>query len=239
MVRWLLLALLSLLPISAFAGPNTVAVLYFDNSGGPTYDALKVGLAQMLITDLLGTEGVTVVERAQLQAILDELALGHDGVVDPKTAAKVGKLSGAQWMVLGTYFELGGTLFVQSRLVDVETGVLLEAFKVQGEPSGFLDLEAELARKYEAALRTLAAADPAAPAPKPRTRADDGATGAASPTEVVAPDAKALDAAIAFSEGLILLDGKDVPRAREAFERAVAADPRLDDARDALAALDL
>ncbi|HJN78204.1 MAG TPA: CHASE2 domain-containing protein [Myxococcota bacterium] len=45
--------------------------------------------------------------------------------------------------------------------------------------------------------------------------------------------------ALAFSEGLIFLDDKDAPRAREAFEKAVAADPNLQPAKDALAALEI
>lgn len=230
MLRALLLLLLLWAP-AARAG--TVAVLYFENGGDSSLDALKVGLAQMLISDLVGTEGVTVVERTALQAILDELKLGHSGIADPATAARLGQVLGARWLVMGTYFELGGTLFVQSRLVEVESGRIVKGFSLQDEPSDFLEVEQELARGYETLLAELvgAAAPPAAPAPSPVTRSAEAV--------VVAPDREALQAAIAYSEGLIHLDGSDVTRAREAFERAVTQDPRLEDARTQLAALDL
>ena len=94
----------------ASAADSRVAVLYFENQGNPELEPLKVGLAQMLISDLTGTPGVAMVERTQLQAILNELELGHSGKVDPETAARVGKLLGAEYMVLGTYFEMMGTL---------------------------------------------------------------------------------------------------------------------------------
>jgi len=266
-LRNLILALLLFAPGLALAGPNTLAVLYFQNSGGPAYDALKVGMTQMLINDLVGTEGVTVVERTALQAILDELELGHSGMVDPDTAARVGKLLGAEWMAMGTYFELGGTLYVQSRIVQVETGEILHAFSMSRDATSFLELEGELATGYRDALRTMVrgegarkstprrgsdaqgAASP--PAPEDTTRSAVATTSDAEPapgapeaaesteTAIVAPDQKALEAAIAFSEGLIYLDTKDLPRAREAFEQAVAADPRLDDAREQLAAMEI
>jgi curli biogenesis system outer membrane secretion channel CsgG len=148
LLRNLILALMLFAPGLALAGPNTLAVLYFQNSGGPAYDALKVGMAQMLINDLVGTEDVTVVERTELQAILDELELGHSGMVDPDTAARVGKLLGAEWMAMGTYFELGGTLYVQSRIVRVETGEILHAFSVNDQATAFMELETELATGY-------------------------------------------------------------------------------------------
>ena len=52
-------------------------------------------------------------------------------------------------------------------------------------------------------------------------------------------DADTVKAAVAYSEGLIFLDHKDTTRAREAFEKALVADPKLAAARTELAALDL
>ena len=229
---WIFLAFLLFAPAKASA--DTVAVLYFENQGNPELEPLKVGLAQMLITDMQGAENVTVVERAQLQAILDELELGHSGKVDPETAARVGKLLGAEWMVMGSYFEMMGTLRIDARLVRVETGEIVHAAGRDGAAAGFMGMEKELAGEFKAELAKAA-----------RTTRDEG-SGSEVPLEVrttevvlAEPDPDALDAALAFSEGLIFLDGKDTPRAREAFEKAVAADPNLQPAKDALAALDI
>jgi Tfp pilus assembly protein PilF len=63
---------------------------------------------------------------------------------------------------------------------------------------------------------------------------------AALPERVAAAAAaKPLDAVMALSEGLIALDNHELPRARESFERALVADPRLDAAQEQLAALKL
>ena len=243
-------------PIPVGGGPprETLAVLYFENQGNPDLEPLKVGLSQMLITDLTGTDGITVVERSQLQAILDELELGHSGVADPATAARVGELLGSKWMLLGSYFELMGTLRIDARLVRVETGEIVHAFGVNDTTASFMQMEKSLASSFRGALAAQAASisipdGPSGIADAGHEIPDDGVaysgeltrggSPAASDTEVVAPDPKAIEAAVAFSEGLIFLDRSDVPRAREAFEQAVAASPQLEAAKQALASLEI
>lgn len=216
-----------------------VAVLYFENQGNPELEPLKVGLAQMLITDLTGEPGIVVVERAKLQAILDELELGHSGKVEGETASKVGKLLGAKWLILGSYFELMGTLRIDARLVRVETGEIVASRGVNDKANAFMGMEKQLAGELKAAL-----AQKVVPQVHTRSAAGDGAVTPAVITQstvevIVAPDAQELAAAVSFSEGLIYLDKKDVPRAREAFESAVAANPNLDAAKTELASLEI
>jgi len=251
MTRWLLASLLCLIPALAHAGPDTLAVLYFHNQGNPELEPLKVGLSQMLISDLKGAEGVTVVERAQLQSILDELELGHSGMVDPDTAAQVGKLLGARWMLLGSYFELMGTLRIDARLVRVETGEIVHAHGADGSTQSFMTLEKQLASSFREALAAQTASTPPtsgptgfadADVPAPPAEEDalaDATTRGGSATEVVQPDAGELEAAVAFSEGLIFMDRSDLPRAREAFQQALATNPDLTAAQEALASLEI
>lgn len=237
------------------AAKDTVAVLYFESSGtAPELEGLKVGLAQMLITDLAGTAEFDVVEREQLQAILDEQKLGHDGIADPATAARIGKLLGAQKMLMGSYFKMGPVFRVDARLVDTSTSKILAAKGVNGKVDDFFSIEAELADFARATLTGRPVPAPARPAPAPAPRPDpaprrtrekeqpvpasnDG-SGDAGPG-IAAPDPQALDAAVAFSDGLIFMDAGDKPKARESFEKAIAASPKLDDAKVALAKLDL
>lgn len=254
MLRALLLLTLLAVPAvsSATVAGETLAVLYFENQGNPDLEPLKVGLSQMLITDLAGAEGVTVVERSQLQAILDELELGHSGVADPATAARVGELLGSKWLLLGSYFELMGTLRIDARLVRVETGEIVHAFGVNDATSAFMQMEKTLAGSFQSALAAQTSGVPTEPGPSGVAEVapdpgEDGLaegggvtrSGAADDTAVVAPDPRALEAAVAFSEGLIFLDRSDVPRAREAFQQAVAANPALDAAQQALASLEI
>ncbi len=143
----------------------TVAVLYFDYSGkDEQLTVLKKGLAQMLISDLSGLDGVRIVERDRLEAVLTELALQKSGKIDPATAAKVGKLLGARYMVLGGYFDLMKTLRADARVVEVETGKVIDSVGASGKPDDFLVVEEGLSSGLAKILTTKTTAMPAATA---------------------------------------------------------------------------
>lgn len=158
MLRLLALLLVVLAPLRAVAAaavPPTIAVLYFDYSGKDDQMALlRKGLAQMLISDLAGSDAVRLVERDRLQEILAELKLEQSAKIDPASAGKVGKLLGARYMVLGGYFDLGGTLRIDARVVEVETGKIVNSAGVNGKVDDFLDLEQKLSGKIGEILAT-------------------------------------------------------------------------------------
>lgn len=206
---------------TATSGP-TVAVLYLDYAGqDEELAALRKGLAQMLISDLSANEKLRLVERLQLGSVLGELALGASRSIDAKTAAKVGKLLGAQYLVMGGYFDLGGSLRVDARVVHVETGKLVKGVGVTGKGEDFLALEKELARGLEAILVAVAegGADRAAPervepAPPPGVRQRPQSPGRLR-TKTAARYGKALD----------LIDRGKKEDARKALEEVVAEEP--------------
>jgi len=78
-----------------------IAVLPFDNGGSygqgkEDFDALQKGIAGMLISELAQNPSARVVEREDVQRLIEEQNLGAAGRVDPQTAAKIGKLVGAR-----------------------------------------------------------------------------------------------------------------------------------------------
>src|SRR5262249_60638541 len=82
---------------AAAAEAPTVAVLYFDYEGKDAEQALlRKGLAQMLISDLLGNEWIRVVERDRLQEVIAELKLQATNKMDQATAERGGELLGAR-----------------------------------------------------------------------------------------------------------------------------------------------
>ena len=82
--------------------PNTVAVCYYqDLSPDKSLRAFQKGLAAMVISDLTKIKSIKVGERIRLQALLEEMKLGQTGIVDPKTAPRLGKLLGAENLVVG------------------------------------------------------------------------------------------------------------------------------------------
>jgi TolB-like protein len=255
------LAALSLLhPPAATAGPAegapappdqrpTVAVLYFDY-GGPSEElaVLRKGLAQMLVTDLGAVEGARLVERDRLQEVLSELELGAAKKLDPATAAKVGRLLGARWLVMGGYFDLSGALRVDARVVEVETGRIVRSVGVTGTPGDFLGVEQQLATQLAAILASELppipppAPEPAPePAPAPEGKAADPAPGetpaAAAACRPQPPKALGTDTAVRFSKGLDAKDRGDRAAAKAEFEAVVAEQPDFALAAQELTAL--
>ena len=68
----------------------------------------------------LRARGFLVVEREQLAAAVDQAALGQ--VLEDASAPQVGKLLGAQSIVVGAVSDSGATFLVSLRVVDVESG---------------------------------------------------------------------------------------------------------------------
>ena len=63
------------------------------------------GFAEILSDTLVNIGGFDVLERAKLQAVMEEQRLGRSGLVDSLTAADLGKLMGAEYVVTGMITE--------------------------------------------------------------------------------------------------------------------------------------
>lgn len=89
---------------AAFAEKPVLAVNEFTNetSAGWWYGGVGRDLADMLTNELAGTGKFKMVEREKLAAVLDEQDLADSGRVAKKTGAKIGKLTGAQYIVVAS-----------------------------------------------------------------------------------------------------------------------------------------
>jgi TolB-like protein len=208
----------------------TVAILYFDYQGSTeSMWALQKGLAQMLISDLAGLEGWQFVERDRLEALLAEHKLGREGKLDPATAARIGKLLGARYMVLGGYFDMMGALRVDARLVEVETGRVLGSTGTTGGVGDFLFVEQKIS--YDLG-RLLAERTAEARAWNPNPTA--GAPPRRSPPRAKPPARLKTDTAVKYGKALDMLDKGDRAGARAQLQQVKTDQPDFQ-----LASLDL
>jgi TolB-like protein len=136
--RTVMLALLALAPamrpLAAQDRRPGIAVLPFENGGSygkdkEDFEALRKGLAAMLISELAQNPEVRLVDRSETQRILDEQGLAVAERVDKETAAKVGKLVGARYMVTGSFIDLYGDFRIDARLINVETGEIMKVVR--------------------------------------------------------------------------------------------------------------
>jgi TolB-like protein len=185
----------------------TVAVLYFDYSGNDEeLGVLRKGMAQMMISDLSALDAIQLVERDRLEEVLAELKLGQSGKIDAATAAKAGKLLGARYMVLGGYFDLKGALRVDARVVEVETGKVVQSVGATGETDDFLTLEQKLVSDVGAVLDNQLAIPPRKAFPAPRVRP---------------PARLARHTAVLYSRALNDIDAGNKPRAKDRLKQVV------------------
>jgi TolB-like protein len=64
---------------------------------------------------------ITIIERSQINQIMQEWDLGSSGIVNNDTAVQIGQLVGANAVVLGSITKIGETARINIRIVDVET----------------------------------------------------------------------------------------------------------------------
>ncbi|MEN0067685.1 MAG: CsgG/HfaB family protein [Myxococcota bacterium] len=221
--------------VSAWAGKGkpeplpTVAVFSFDYDGADAeLAALRTGLASMLISDLTAQQGFEVVERERLQQLIAEQELGKSGKLDTDRAAKIGKIVGAQRMVVGRYFEFGGRFRIDARMFDVETSVQLCGVGVTGHRDAFFDIEADIADKLAIAMlsdgKNCKQPRPGAPEVVP---AKTGRTLEKLPISTAATYSRALDAKD---------EGND-DKAKELLNKVVEDEPEFTLAKEELAKL--
>jgi TolB-like protein len=211
----LLAALLaSLLPRTApaaEAGRPTISVLYFENrTGKADYDVLRKGLADMIVTDLTAWDGVTVVERERLEAVLTELKLQQTKAFDAKKRQKIGQLLGAQFVLIGAMNLGGTTLAIDAQLIEVQTGAVRVAARASGNPDRVFDLEQSLVNKITAAI-------------------DAKLRNAALRRSVAPPSIKTL---LDYSKALDLADKGKLAEAHAAMRAVVSSAPTFILARD-------
>ncbi|HWN66818.1 MAG TPA: CsgG/HfaB family protein [Haliangium sp.] len=189
-----------------------VAVMEFTSASSDAgLDSLGKGLQSMLTTDLAQASALALVERARLQDIESELALGRSGMIDARTAARVGKLAGASHLLGGTFTVHGASMRIDARLFAVETGTVLLAEEITGDKEAFFELEKALVRKLLGALGVTLA-------PAERTRV----------AQIHTADFEAFRR---FSQGVAHFDEKRYQEAVEALRQATAIDGAFDLAR--------
>ena len=124
-------------------GRPTLAVLNFDNNsfiGGEQYEALRGGLAAMVISDLgQRALGIQVVERTQMKSLLQQIAMTQAMTTD-ESKLQAGQLLGAEFLAFGSFMVLNDQIRIDLRVVQVATGQLMTATSVQGFSQDFFGL---------------------------------------------------------------------------------------------------
>ena len=121
------------------SGKKTIAVM---DIGSPQACVTQLGryISEELAVGLLESgPGYVLVNRAQLQKLLAELKLGQSGLADPATAKQLGKLAGADALVVGTMTFFGDTGRVTVQVLDTEPAATVAASAVSLSRTAAID----------------------------------------------------------------------------------------------------
>lgn len=158
MVIVLMLAALAL-PTLAQDKDIVVAVMPFvvggDLASGWSFDdSVLEGITQMFTDRLVNEKGLRIVERSRLEEILTEQGFHGSGLVDASTAVELGRLIGADVLVLGSVTQFGwkseknvsvfgvsvsaakANVGLSARIVSVKTAQILGSLQARGEKTG-------------------------------------------------------------------------------------------------------
>jgi TolB-like protein len=215
-------ALAALAFAPALAAQDTrpgIAMLPFENGGSygqdkENFEALQKGIPGMMISELGQNPAARVVDRDNIESLLKEQDLGKDGRVDAATAAKIGKLVGARYMITGTFVDLYGHFRTDARIVDVETSEILKTVKSEGKREELFKLIQTLSEKLMSETKL-------PPLPKEVSQAVKARN---VPTEALT----------LYSKALLYQDRGDKTKAAEFFRKAIETFPNYAEAQEGL-----
>lgn len=136
----------------------TVAVMHFNNGAtGKAHeelDALRGGIADILISELSSNAAIRVVEREQVDKLVAEQNLSATERIDKATAVRIGKMLGAHHMIFGGYMtDRKNRMRLDARAVNVETGEIEYTQSVSGNTDDFSDMISSLAAKLNTGMK--------------------------------------------------------------------------------------
>ena len=216
MRRFGILAAACLLAVTASAATAqqvpTVAVLDLNAFSVSLEDASAVGrgIAAMITTELSERPEVRIVDRQQIEEVLrrQQISVGATGVADD-AAMQIGRLLGAHYIVTGSVALDPRRARLDLRMIDVETGGVVNPVKETGDRDELIDLAERVAAMLVTDLRV----------PERTTLAEAQIPVAAS---------------LAYSRGLDYERRGRRDRAEEMYRRALDVFPQHPHAQEAL-----
>lgn len=127
-------------------------------------ELVGASVADMVATEILKTYKYELIERSQMEQVLNEQSLGMKGVTDSTIAMKVGRILGVSGVIIGTVPEYGmravGSLELPAvginiRMIDTETGSVIWTITDSAISQKVISLSAFARRLIKSMIRRL------------------------------------------------------------------------------------
>ena len=141
----LLLAFAILASAPAFS-KDRVAVLDFEAKNVEENEAMAI--ADLFRSDLVATGVYIVLERGNMQSILNEYELQSSGLIDETSATEIGKLLAVNYLFIGNLSKFGNKYLIVIDKINVNTGEIELSIKKSAiNIDDFIDLSTEAAEE--------------------------------------------------------------------------------------------
>jgi len=111
----------------AKSGKQSVAVVDFLDLRDQVTDGGRLFAEEFTVNLASADKGFKVIERSRLKTILAEYKLASTGIIDEKTAQKLGQIAGVDAIITGTATLLGDSIRVSVKVLAVDTAQVIAA----------------------------------------------------------------------------------------------------------------
>ncbi|MHC4399800.1 MAG: CsgG/HfaB family protein [Planctomycetota bacterium] len=130
-----------------------VAIFAFQERGSGV-EGYGEKVSDVMFASFATNEKIFLVDRADIDKLLDEQELNLSGIVAADQATRVGHLTGAKILVTGSVIEVGNSLYIVAKIIGTETSRVLGQ-SVKGKTSDDLaPLVEQLAEKVATTITT-------------------------------------------------------------------------------------
>jgi TolB-like protein len=178
------------------------------SSDNASYAYLGKGFAEIVSFELSKSPQLRLVAREQRNAALKEMDFALSGLADEDNQLKAGKMLSVRYMVYGSVTDMGDSLLVSLKMMDVETGQVVWSDQALEPGSRYARIGASLAKSLLSHFKLAVA------------KSTEQAAAAETPVKPAT-----VAAVVALSEGIAALDKGDTKAARASLETAARIDP--------------
>lgn len=132
---------------------KAIAIVDFKNNNGKqAYDVFSRSIPENLTSLIVKRTGLPFTERLGLKSALKEMQLPLQGLIDPETAPKLGKIIGASQLISGSFDIKNDQMTIHARLIDTETGKNIFAHSETGDINSVHKIETTIVNKIITSL---------------------------------------------------------------------------------------
>ena len=112
-------------PITNFSSSqkrNPISNVFDTMPQGPNIDAgTKIAIREIISSTVVNIGKHNIVERSLLEKVIEEQSFSNSGIVDENQATEIGKLAGANKIIVSIVTTTGGRYMLSIKLIDVKT----------------------------------------------------------------------------------------------------------------------